>query len=316
MKAIYFTTYGEPDVLQYGSLPDPAPGPGEVRIRVRAAGVNPVDTKVRRGLVQSRIPHVLPIVPGWDAAGEIDAVGSGVTRWKPGQAVYAYARKPVVQWGAYAEYLVLPETQVAAKPASLDWNEAASVPLAALTAWQSLFDTAGLERGQRVLIHAGAGGVGGFAIQLAKHAGCWVAATASAANRDYVRSLGADEVIDYTAVDFRPAVRSMLPVGVDVAYDTVGGDVQDRSAEVVRPGGVLVSILAFRDREAIEARGVSARYLFVSPNVEQLDKLAALFERGALRTRVSRVWPLEQAIEAHRQIQTGHTAGKLVLSIA
>ncbi|HMO50037.1 MAG TPA: NADP-dependent oxidoreductase [Kiritimatiellia bacterium] len=315
MKTILFRAYGGPEVLEMAEVSDPHPGPNEVRIRVRAAGVNPVDSKIRRGLLQQRLPHVLPIIPGWDVAGEVDAVGDGVTRFRVGDAVFAYARKPVVQFGAYAEYIVLPENQAANKPVRASHVEAASIPLAALTAWQSLFDAAGLRAGQSVLIHAGAGGVGGFAIQLAKQAGATVITTAGPENHAYVRSLGADEVIDYRALDFRAAVSEHFPGGVDVAYDTVGGDVQTRSADVVKPGGVLVSILAYADEAALRARGIETRYVFVAPNREQLAELAARFDAGTLTTRIAGVLPLSEAATAHRQIETGHTAGKLVLRL-
>jgi NADPH2:quinone reductase len=302
-------------VLRVGTADDPVAGPGEVVIKVGAAGVNPVDAKIRRGMLRERIPHELPIIPGWDAAGEVVETGKGVDDLSPGDPVFAYCRKPVVQYGAYAAFIALPATSVARRPANLSVAEAASVPLAALTAWQSLFDAAGLRAGQTVLIHAGAGGVGGFAIQLAKHAGARVLATASAANHALVRSYGADEVIDYTEVDFREAVRAACPGGVDVAYDTVGGEVQARSAEVVRRAGVLVSILAFADEAAVQALGVQTRYVFVAPNRGQLGSLAGLIEQGVVRPRLADILPLEDAAEAHRRIETGHTAGKLVLMV-
>lgn len=315
MKAILFTHYGDLDVLKYGEMPDPHPGPGEVRIHVRAAGVNPVDFKIRKGYLKERMPNQLPIIPGWDAAGVIDMVGKGVSSLAKGDEVYAYCRKPVIQFGTYAEYVVVPETFVALKPKKASFEEAASIPLAALTAWQSLFDAAGLKAGQSVLIHAGAGGVGGFAIQLAKNAGARVIATGSAKNHAYIRSLGADHVIDYTVGDFRTAVKSLYPDGVDVVYDTVGGEVQVRSGDVIRPGGTIVSILAYDDEEALKRRGIQTKYVFVSPNRDQLRALAGLYDEGKLTTHLAKVYPLSHAAEAHRQIETSHTAGKLVLTV-
>lgn len=312
MKAVSFDDFGGVEVLKYREHPKPSPGKGEVLIRIRAAGVNPVDWKIREGLLKTRLPHQFPVIPGWDVAGTIAALGPGCRRFKKGEAVYAYARKPVIKDGCYAEFVVLPEKQVARKPATLNFVQAASIPLAALTAWQCLFDAADLQKGQTVLIHAGAGGVGGFAVQFAKWKGARVLATASAANHEYVRSLGADEVMDYTQTDFVEAVRAFAPKGVDVAYDTVGDDVQVRTVATVRKGGTLVSILAFRP-ETQAARGIQLRYVFVSPNAVQLAKLARLADSGKLKTHIAAQLPLEQAAEAHRMIRTGHTRGKIVL---
>ncbi len=313
MKAIAMDDFGDASVLALREMARPDPGRGEVLIRVRAAGVNPVDWKIREGLLKTRLPHQFPIVPGWDVAGAVAALGPGCRRFRKGDAVYAYARKPVIKDGCYAEYVVVSEKNVARKPAALSYQEAASIPLAALTAWQSLFDAAGLTRGQTILIHAGAGGVGGFAIQLAKWKGARVLATASARNHDYVRGLGADEVIDYTRTDFVAAVGALAPGGLDVAYDTVGEDVQVRTIATVRRGGTLVTILAPRP-ESLNAGGIRVRYVFVAPNGAQLKRLAALADAGLLATHVSAILPLERAAEAHRLIQTGHTRGKIVLA--
>lgn len=315
MRAMVIHQFGGRDQLQPADLPTPVPGRGEVLIRVQAAGVNPVDVKIREGLARTRFPHQFPIILGWDVAGVIESTGPGATRFRAGDAVYAYARKAIVKDGTYAEFVVLPQANVALKPASLDFAEAAAVPLAALTAWQSLFDAAGLQRGQTVLIHAAAGGVGGFAVQLARWKGARVIATASAANHDYVRSLGAHQVIDYQQDDFVAAVRRAVPDGVDVAYDTVGGDVQQRSALAVRKGGVLVSILAFADEAAVRANGVEPRYVFVAPNAGQLKRLAQLIERGKLKVHLAARLPLAEAARAHEMIETRHTRGKIVLEI-
>jgi NADPH:quinone reductase-like Zn-dependent oxidoreductase len=315
MKAVVLQEFGDVDVLKLAGVEEPHAGAGEVRIRIVAAGVNPVDYKIRRGLLQGRLPHEMPIIPGWDAAGVIDEVGEGVTNWKQGDEVYAYCRKPVIQFGCYAEYVVVPEGFVAPMPKTASFTQAASIPLAALTAWQSLYDAAGLKEGQTILIHAGAGGVGGFAIQLAKLRGAHVISTASAVNHAYVRGLGADEVIDYTSMDFREAVKAVHPEGVDVVYDTVGGEVQVKSAEMIKPGGTMVSILAYVDEAAIQARDIQTRYVFVSPNGEQLRELAQLFDAGQLKTRIAAELPLAEAAEAHRRMETGHTAGKMVLAV-
>ncbi len=315
MEAVVMHQYGGADVLLVETIPDPVPGMGEVRIRVHAAGVNPVDTKIRSGIYQQRLPHQLPIIPGWDAAGVVESIGPGATLQAVGDRVYCYCRKPVIQYGAYAEFIVLPEQQVAPMPASLDFEHAAAVPLAALTAWQSLFEVAGLKSGQRILIHAAAGGVGGYAVQMAKHAGDFVLATASRRNHEYVRSLGADMVIDYNEVDFRDAVLGIFPKGVDIVFDTVGNDVQVRSADVIAPGGTLVSILAYQNEEAIKNRGIVTKYHFVYPNRAHLEELAGLIDQGRIKVKLARVFPLKEAAEAHRMIETRHTCGKIVLRI-
>lgn len=315
MKAIIFSEFGAVDVLKVSELPDPLPGPGEIRIRIRAAGVNPVDGKIRRGLLQQRIPHMFPVIPGWDASGEVDMLGGDISRFRIGDRVYAYCRKPVVQFGTYAQYVILPEQNAAAMPSSMSFEEAASVPLAGLTAWQSLFGAGELKNGETVLVHAAAGGVGGFAVQLAKSCGATVIATARAQNHAYVRSCGADQVIDYTQGDFREAVRQLCPGGVDLAFDTVGGSVQAASADIVRQGGILVSILAFTDEAALRARGVNTRYVFVSPSGEELNQLTRLIDGGRLRSRLSRVLPLTEARVAHELIESNHTVGKIVLAV-
>jgi NADPH:quinone reductase-like Zn-dependent oxidoreductase len=299
MKAIAIEEYGGREKLKVMDVPKPVPQPGEVLIRIMAAGVNPVDCKIRQGYLKDRLPNRFPLIPGWDAAGVVVSTGA---------EVFAYCRKPVIQHGTYAEYVSVPETYVAAKPRNLSFEEAASIPLAALTAYQSLFDAAGLGRGQNVLIHAAAGGVGGFAVQLARDRGATIWATASRKNHEYVRGLGAHHVIDYTACDFREKARNM-----DVVFDTVGGDVQIRSADCVKKGGVLVSILAYQDEAALKAKGIVTKYVFVTPNASQLAELAAMAEQGRLKTHLAAVFPLEEAAQAHEMIESRHTRGKIVL---
>lgn len=318
MKAVYLNDFGSEAVLQYGDLPRPEPQPGELLIRVRAAGVNPVDWKIREGWLKTRLPHQFPIIPGWDVAGEVAAVGPGARGFQRGDAVYAYARKPVVKDGCYAEYVTLPARQVAPKPKNLSFEEAASIPLAALTAWQSLFDAADLKKGQVVLIHAAAGGVGGFAVQLAKLHGALVLGTARAENHEYVRGLGAEDVIDYSATDFVEEVRRRYSRGVDVVLDAVGGETQVRSASVVKRGGTLVTILAPEPatESALKRRGAVLKYVFVAPNAAQLRKLTRLVEAGRFRTTLADVLPLSEAAEAQRRSRAGHTRGKLVLRVA
>jgi NADPH2:quinone reductase len=313
MQAVIINNFGSRDELMLAERPRPIPARRELLIRVKAAGVNPVDAKIRQGLLKARLPHQFPIILGWDVAGIVEETGPGCRRFRAGDAVFAYARKPIVKDGAYAEYITLPERQVAAKPERLSFVEAATLPLAGLTAYQSLLDAARLQRGQTVLIHAAAGGVGTFAVQLARGRGARIIATASAPHHDYVRGLGAHHLIDYTAEDFVSAVRRIQPEGVDVAFDTVGGDVQTRSASALRPGGMLVSLLAYPREADLQALGIRTRYVFVAPHAGQLRRLAAWADRGRLRTLVSAELPLAEASRAHELIESRHTQGKIAL---
>ena len=308
MKAIRIHAYGGPEVLRYEDAPKPEAGKGEVLIRVHAAGVNPVDWKVREGSFKGLLRYRLPLVLGWDVSGVIEAVGSGVSGFTSGDAVFS--RPDIGRDGAYAEYIVVRASEVARKPASLDHVRAAAVPLAALTAWQSLFDAAGLRAGQTVLIHAAAGGVGHFAVQLAKWKGAGVIGTASARNADLVRALGADEVIDYTATRFEDAAR-----GVDVVFDTLGGETQRRSWAVLKRGGTLVSIVSPLSRLKGALRGARGTFIFVQPSARQLAELAALIDGGRLKPVVETVLPLAEARQAHLLSQSGRTRGKIVLQV-
>ncbi len=308
MKAIRFHSYGGPEVLAYEDAPRPTPGSGEVLVRVHAAGVNPVDWKVREGYLKEMLHHTLPLIPGWDVSGVVEAAGPGATRFKAGDEVFS--RPDIQRNGTYAEYLVIRETEIAPKPKSIDHIHAAAIPLAGLTAWQSLIGAAGLTAGQRVLIHAAAGGVGGYAVQLAKWRGAHVIGTASEKNLDYLRGLGADEVIDYGRVPFEKAAGK-----VDVVFDTIGGETQERSWQVLKPGGILVSILGPPPPEKAEAHGVRQAFVFVQPDAEALAQLADLVDAGKLRPCVEKVLPLAEARRAQELSQTGHTRGKIVLRV-
>ncbi|RJL27261.1 NADP-dependent oxidoreductase [Bailinhaonella thermotolerans] len=309
MRAIGQDELGGPEVLKVIEAERPEPGPAEVLVRVHAAGVNPTDWWHRStgGLLGG------PVRLGWDVSGVVEAVGPGVTLYRPGDEVYGMPRLPLPA-GAYAEYLTSPARHLARKPAGLSHVEAAALPVAGLTAWQSLVDTARVRPGQRVLVHAAAGGVGHLAVQLAKVLGAHVIGTARAAKHDFVRGLGADEVIDYTAVDFADEVRD-----VDVVIDTIGGEYGPRSLRTLRPGGVVVS-LASPAEAALEgpARelGLRAAFMIVEPDHGGLRELAALAESGRLRPHVDTVLPLELAAKAHEIGETGRTTGKLVLTVA
>lgn len=304
MKAIVIHQYGDPDVLQLEDLPVPEAAAGQVRVRVRAISINPVDYKRRRNWTA----QPLPVVLGWDVSGVIDAVGPEVDDFKAGDEVYGMVWFPE-QGRAYAEYVIAPVTDIALKPAGLSHNEAAAMTLAPLTAHQA-FETMGLTHGQTVLIHAGAGGVGHFAVQLAKARGARVVATASGANLEFVAGLGADEVIDYRARPFEEQVQE-----VDAVLDTVGGDTTDRSIGVLRRGGVLITIAGKPDAELAQRHGVRAEHLLVHPSRADLEFLSAQVEAGRLHPHVGQTFPLERMADAHRAQETGRTVGKIVVEV-
>src|SRR5256886_5696148 len=251
MKAIRIHNYGGPEVLNYEDAPRPQPQAGEVLVRVHAAGVNPIDWKVREGHMKGFWPHKFPRILGWDLSGMVEELGRGVSQFKIGDEVYSIPDP--TRDGAYADYIVVRELELALKPDSLHHIRAAAVPLAALTAWQSLFDTAQLQPGQRVLIHAGSGGVGHFAVQLAKWRGAYVFATASTKNQELLRKLGVDEPIDYTQQRFENAAHN-----IDIVLDTLGDETQERSWSVLKKGGVLVSLVQPPSEEKAKELGVRA----------------------------------------------------------
>lgn len=308
MKAVRIHEFGGPETLIYEDAPVPTPETGDVLIKVYAAGVNPVDWKVRYGYLEEAMPHTLPLILGWDVSGVVEAVGEGVTNLKVGDAVYADG--DILRDGSYAEYMAVKASVVAPKPKAISHAEAASLPVAALTAWQALFETANLQAGQKALIHAGAGGVGSMAIQLAKGKGAHVITTASASNREYVQSLGADEVIDYTVTPFEQAVKD-----VDVVFDTIGYETQARSWQTLKPGGFLVSIVTPPDTEIAKQNGVRASYLFTRADRDNLIQIAGLIDSGVLKPQVGDTLPLAEARRAHEQSETRHSRGKIILTV-
>ena len=310
MKAIRIHGRGGPDNLVYEDVPQPHPGPGEVLVRVSATGVIVNELRWNETYeTKAGSKRVLPI-PGRDLSGVVVEVGPGVTALTEGAEVYAmldYGRD-----GAEADYTIALPGELAPKPRTLDSVQAAAVPLSALTAWQGLFEHASLVAGQTVLIHGGAGGVGVFAVQLARQAGAYVIATASARNRDFLRELGADEFIDYTTTRFEDVVHD-----VDLVFDTVGGDTLQRSWQVIKPRGVLVSIVS-PPPPADVAKGLDVRFVWfvVEPNREQLIQIGAFIDAGKLRPIIDAVFPLSQARQAYEQGTKGHTRGKVVLRVA
>ncbi|MFJ9539504.1 NADP-dependent oxidoreductase [Streptomyces sp. NPDC101225] len=307
MRAISQDVLGGPEVLKDVELPRPEPRTNEVLVRVRAAGVNPTDWKHRAtGGFLGEPPFVL----GWDVSGVVEAVGIGVARFRPGDEVYGMLSYPFGH-GSHAEYVSAPARWFAPKPASLDHPRAGALPLVSLTAWQALVEYADVRPGQRVLVHAAAGGVGHVAVQIAKARGAYVIGTASAGKHAFLRGLGADETVDYRETDFAEAVKD-----VDVVLDTLGGDTALRSLRVLRPGGIVVSIIPIGSddfpREA-ERLGVRAVRMLVDASHSGLEAITELVEAGKLRPEIAGTFPLAEAAEAHRLGETGRTSGKLVL---
>jgi NADPH:quinone reductase-like Zn-dependent oxidoreductase len=308
MKAVRIHNYGGPNVLKYEDAARPEPQAGEVLVRVHGAGVNPIDWKVREGHMKDFWPHKFPLILGWDLSGVVEEVGKGVSRFKIGDEVYSLPDP--TRDGAYADYIVVRESELAFKPNSLHHIRAAAVPLAALTAWQSLFDTAQLQPGQRVLIHAGSGGVGHFAVQFAKWKGAYVFATASTKNQDLLRKLGVDEPIDYTQQRFEDVARN-----IDIVLDIMGGETQERSWPVLKQGGVLVSLVQPPSEEKAKELGIRPALLGAQPNGAQIAEIAKMIDSGQLAPVINRILPLSEARRAHELSQAGHTHGKIVLRV-
>ncbi|MFF8768836.1 NADP-dependent oxidoreductase [Kitasatospora sp. NPDC015120] len=304
MKAIAIHRYGGPEVVEYTDLPDPKVGPDSVLVQVRAAGVNPVDWKVREGRLDGLLDAHFPLVMGWDAAGVVRAVGGGVTEFAPGDEVYGYVRKDAVEHGTYAELVAAPVRTLARRPAALDWAQAGGLPLAGLTALQSL-RAVGVGAGDTVLVHAAAGGVGHLAVQLAGAFGARVIGTAGERNHDYLRSLGAEPVRYGEGLADR--VRALAPQGVDAALDLVGGDAVAVSAGLVGDPARIASVADFG------VRALGGRYVWVRPDAAGLAELAALADEGRLTVTVASTFPLAQAASAQALVAEGRTRGKIVL---
>ena len=305
MKSIRFHDYGGPEVMQLEELPRPAVNDDEILVRVIAMGVNPVDWKIREGLVRQRIKIPLPATPGGDVSGVIEQLGSAVQGVSIGQPVFAY----IGLMGAYAQFVAIKADIAAPKPSSLDHLHAAAVPLAALTAWQALFDKGGLKSGQRVLVHAAAGGVGGFAVQIARNAGAEVVGTCSPNNFDYVRGMGAHSVIDYHG-SFEPLAGSF-----DLVLDVMGGETGMRSLQLLKSTGVHVGVAPPSEAltQQLTAAGQRVLPIMVQSNGKQLAQIGTLIDAGKISTTLAAIFPLAEAGRAHDLIKTGHTRGKIVL---
>ena len=311
MRAASYESFGGAEVLTVGERPDPPVGPDTVLVRARATSVNPVDWKIREGYLQGAYPHHLPIIPGWDVAGVVEAVGPAVrTGLQVGDEVWGYVRRDDIAAGTAAELVPAPERTLARKPASLSFEEAAAVPLAGLTAYQALTEALQVAAGERVLVHAASGGVGQFAVQIARSLGAEVIGTASAANNDLVRSLGAREVLDHRA---GPIGEQLARAGgpVDAVLDLVGGEAMADIAEQVTDTSRVVSVI-----DAEQMASIGGHYVFVRPDRAHLDALARLVEQGDLRVTVAETFDLDQIADAHRLSQQGSPGGKIAVRIA
>jgi NADPH:quinone reductase-like Zn-dependent oxidoreductase len=304
MKAIVVHSSGGPEVLKYEDAPRPQPKDDEILIRVMAAAVNPVDVFIREGRIKR-----FPLIPGMDASGVVEQAGSKVTKFRRGDAIYAYLS--FEEQGGYAEFAVAKQDHAALKPSSIDFEHAAAVPLAATTAWEALIEKAGLSAGQTVLIHGGSGGVGTFAVQIAKARGAKVVATASTANQDLLEQLRVDQPIDYTTTKFEEIVKD-----VDIVLNAVRGDTLARSYGVVKKGGIIVSITGPPDPAQLEKYGIRGTGLSAHPDAKVLEELAKLIDAKKITPIVSAVMPLVDVAKAHQQIASHHTRGKVVLKIA
>ncbi len=300
MHAVLIHETGGPDVLRFEEAERPEPGEGEVLIEVRAASVNPIDWKIRRGLRETQLPAVL----GNDVSGVVQL--SHAEGFAVGDEVFGIAPS-----GGYAEFATAPAGLIARKPASISHEQAASLPVAGMTAWQALFDRGGLQSGQTALVAGGAGGVGHLAVQFAKHAGAHVIATGSSRNRDFVLGLGADEYVDYKSQDVGEAASD-----VDVAFDTVGGETTESLVPTLREGGVLVTIANAPPEQRAAERGARAELLVMSASSEQLARIAGLVAEGAVRVEIAQTFPLSEAGQAHELSEAGHTRGKIVLEVS
>ena len=332
MKSFLMDRYKKGGALRLGEIPEPELRANDVLVEIRAASVNLLDNKIRDGDFKLILPYRLPLVLGNDVAGVVIRAGANVRKFKPGDEVYA--RPHQARIGTFAEYIAIDEADVAMKPNNLTMEEAASLPLVALTAWQVLVERANVQKGQKVLIHAGSGGVGTIAIQLAKHLGAYVATTTSTANVDLVKSLGADVVVDYKKEDFEKVLH-----GYDVVMNSLGKDTLEKSIAVLKPGGKLISIsgppdpdfarqngsgwplrqvmrlLSLGIRRKSKRRGIGYSFLFMTANGGQLEKITALIEAGHIRPVMDRIFPFEKTNEALDYIQTGRAKGKVVIAV-
>ncbi|MBZ0284339.1 MAG: NADP-dependent oxidoreductase [Anaerolineae bacterium] len=305
MKAVHVRQWGGLDAAAIEDTPLPQPGVGEILIRVRATSINPLDWKIREGYLQEFL--TVPLMLGSDIAGDVEALGEGVTGFQIGTPIYGMKG---LRGGGYAEFTTILPNEIAPKPKTLSYAQAAAVPHTALTAWHSLFEAANLQKGQRVLIHAAAGGVGHFAVQFAKNVGAYVIGTASESNEAFLRELGVDEYVNYQTTPFESVVKD-----VDVVLDGVGFDTSVRSVQVLKPGGTLVCIVTPPPMEAAAERQIHAKYAGTQPTTEVLTKIAELIDAGIVKPHIQQAFPFSKIHEAMQQNQTQHTRGKIVVTV-
>ncbi|GAA5043191.1 oxidoreductase [Marivirga lumbricoides] len=298
--------------LTIKDIDKPEVAEGKVLVRVKSAGINPVDQKLSEGYMKDNLPHEFPIILGWDLAGVVEECGHGAARFRKGEEVYAYARRPVLKEGTFAEYISIPESYLAKKPINISFEEAGAIPLAGLTAYQCIFDAARLKADETILILGASGGVGTFAVQLAKYHGSKVIAVASESNHQYLKDLGADHCIDYKKENVPQEVKKLEKEGVAVVLDAVGGDTTKMGAECLNKDGRLVSIASQGEGLPEET---DFRFVFVQPNARELEHIKELVEAGSLKVHVEKKYDLQDINEAFEQIASGHTKGKVVVSM-
>jgi NADPH2:quinone reductase len=317
MRAVYYEEFGTPDVLKLGERPVPTPAADEVLVQVAAAGVNPIDRRLRNGELQTFFTREWPIIPGWDVAGRILDVGSGVSGWKKGEDIVGLAFTWSLHHGTYAEYVPVKAASIARKPRELSFTEAAALPLVSLTAWESLAEYAQLKAGQTVLIQAGAGGLGSVALSIARHLGAKVYTTTRTENFDYVRARGAEHPIDYTQVDYESVIRNHEPQGLDVVLEALSGDdVVEKAIRIAKSGGTVVYMNNEPpDMAQIASRNIRTKFLHHRPDGESLARLMQLYRAGSLALPPIEVMPLEAAAAAHRKSESRTTRGKVVLQV-
>lgn len=313
MNAVYLEEFGETGEVKVGTQDKPEASEGEVLVRVKAAGVNPVDAAIVKGMLKDAIPTEFPAIPGWDMAGVIEERGHAARNFEIGDEVYAYARRPVVEKGTFAEYIAIPESYLAKRPQSVSIEESGGIPLVGLTAYQSLFDAGALTEGETLLILGASGGVGSVAIQLAKSVGATVIGVAGTDNQDYMKELGADHTIDYSKGHVGDAVQSLVNDGIDMIFHCSRGDSLDQclDAKVLKDNGRLVSIT---NSQPDVDDDIKFQYVFVEPNARQLTALQELVDDGKLKLPVTETYPLDKAGAALQKIEQLHTRGKIVIT--
>jgi len=317
MKAIYYNEHGTADVLQYGDLPIPEPGDDQVLVQVAATSVNPIDRRLRNGELQEYITRTFPVVPGWDFSGRIAKVGKNVTQWNVGDDIVGLAFTWSIQHGTYAEYVPIDATSIAKKPDNLSFIDASALPLVSLTAWQSLVEFGELKSGQTVLIQAGAGGLGSVAIGMAKHLGATVYTTAREANFDYVKSLGADHVIDYTQTNYVDVLNQAEPDGLDLVLESLlGENIAENAIRLAKTGGTVVYMNNEPPQMSdIEDRNIKTEFLHHRADGDMLEQMMTMFSNGTLQVPRIEVRELSDAKDAHHKSEAGHTQGKVVLNV-